>query len=144
MVGKYIGSSRLRHLNKPPVQKKGNLTWLLCQQAFQLISSQLYWIPNNGLRIRLWEDKIGHLSPLEESQEIANLQAILEQAGKVRLLDIFLWEEIPEQEWKGWESINIPNPLENQYNHLKGILQQYAPINKKVHDTWGWRKTRKY
>ena len=60
---------------------KGTTMWKLCSQGWNFFKEQLYRIPGNGKRIRLWEDKIMGLQPLSLAPDIADLHNWLIQKG---------------------------------------------------------------
>jgi len=52
---------------------KETTLWMLCSQGWEFFKEQLYKIPGNGKRIRLWDDKIMGLHPLNLAPEIVDL-----------------------------------------------------------------------
>ena len=76
----------------------------LLQTAFgcwKVFKEQLYIIPGNGKRIKLWEDKIMGLHPLNLAPDMANLRNWLIQKGIQKLVDICTWDS--EGNWSKWD-----------------------------------------
>ena len=60
---KYLKGSSLRNLttSSTPI---GTTIWNSCRRGIDKFNQQLYRIPGNGKKIRLWEDKISGNTPL--------------------------------------------------------------------------------
>lgn len=71
---------------------KGSTLWKLSSQRWKFFKEQLYRFPGNGKRIRLWDDKIMGLHPLNLAPEIADLRNWLIQNSIHKLANICTWD----------------------------------------------------
>lgn len=72
LIKKYLHRLSIKNMDEG-ASHKGTTLWKLCSQGWNFFKEQLYKIPGNGKRIRLWEDKIMGLQPLSLAPNILDL-----------------------------------------------------------------------
>lgn len=72
LIKKYLHIFSIKNMDEG-ASRKGTTLWKLCSQGWKFFEEQLYKIPGNGKRIRLWGDKIMGLQPLSLALDIADL-----------------------------------------------------------------------
>jgi hypothetical protein len=80
--------------------------------------------------------------PLKDNEEIADLKNWLERAGIHSVYELSKWDS--HDDWIGWDFFGIPDRLNHQKCILEDLLEEAAPVNRNMKDSWGWGKTGSY
>jgi len=86
--------------------------------SLTLIRSHLHWIPGNGKKIKIWEEKILNKTPLETYDNKVQVQEWLIANRKYMLCDISKWNS--NGKWVSW---NLGDPPSNLRNQAESLLQ---------------------
>jgi ribonuclease HI/exonuclease III len=116
--------------------------WNLCCKSSNFFKKLLYRSPGNGKRTHLWLDRIMGREPLAENEDITDLRDWLQRAGVNRLYDLSKWDE--HGDWAGWDFHGVPARLSQQLSTLEDMLEDAAPVNRTMKDSWGWGQTGVY
>ena len=71
----------------------GTAIWNLCRRGIDTFNLQLYRIPGNGKKIRLWEDKISGNTPLSYVIMLEEIKFWLMNKGLLCLADVCSWDQ---------------------------------------------------
>ena len=105
---KYFNGQRLRCLDQPPKTIKGSPVFKLCLYAMEHFSHNLYWIPGNGKKIRIWDDPILDDQPLNHIEGLANIKIWLQSNNLNTMWDISTWTDDSGRRWDSWHLGEIP------------------------------------
>lgn len=133
---KYFHGKRLRCLDHPPRSAKGSPVFNLCIKAWDHFSRNLYWIPGNGRKIRIWDDPILGDQPMNHEEGISNIRDWLQDRNLNTLWDISSWSE--DGLWERWQLGEVPQWLEGEASVLLDKLQGKAPVKASSKDKRGW------
>jgi ribonuclease HI len=122
--------------------RQSTQVWRLCNKSLNFFKGKAYRIPGNGKHINLWHDRIMDREPLEDNDEIADLKDWLERAGINSVYELSNWDS--HDDWKGWDFFGVPDRLNQQKRILEELLEEAAPVNRKMKDSWGWGKSGSY
>jgi hypothetical protein len=67
---KYFTSTRKRCLDSTPSSREGSPIWKLIKYYIPIIQHKLSWVPKNGKKIDMWNDRIMGNQPLLQLQEL--------------------------------------------------------------------------
>lgn len=132
---KYFLGSRLRCLDSQPPLRTGSPIYAMCLKALDLFKENLYWVPGNGRKIKVWEDSILGEAPLGHRRELNNIKLWLMEKGVTSLWDLSYWED---NNWAGWDLGDYPPELEEEAGLLVHFLQGKSPIKEGSKDRRGW------
>eukprot|EP00253_Pinus_taeda_P019066 PITA_19066 len=135
---KYFQGQRLRCLDLPKKISKGSPISKLCIAALDNFSSNLYWIPGNGKKIRIWKDQILGDQPLQHIKDLANIKLWLHSNNKETLWDISNWTEDADRRWDSWNLGEVPHHLQAEASLLLDKLQGKSPLSATAKDKRGW------
>ena len=125
----------MRSLDMQPPSIKGSPVYKLCIKALDMFEKNLYWIPWNGKKIKLWDDSILGNPPLGSCSEVDNIKLWILAKGVTTLWDISSWDDLL---WIGWELGDPPPEITKEAETLTSLLQGKAPIKKNRRDRRGW------
>lgn len=135
---KYFQGQHLRCLDHLPKTTKGSPIFKLCLSALEHFSSNLYWIPGNGKKIRIWEDQILGDQPLNHIEGLANIKFWLQSNNMETLWDISTWTEDSGRRWDSWNLGEVPHRLQIEASLLLDKIQGKYPISATTKDKRGW------
>eukprot|EP00253_Pinus_taeda_P014894 PITA_14894 len=135
---KYFHGQHLRSLDHLPKTIKGAPILKLCIAALEHFSSNLYWIPSNGKKIRIWEDQILGDQPLHHIEGLANIKLWLQSNNMETLWDISTWTEDAGRRWDNWNLGEVPHRLHSEDSLLLDKLQGKSPMSATTKDKRGW------
>jgi ribonuclease HI len=141
LLHKYIPSAQIRNLQNA-LHRKSTQLWQLCLKGTRIFTQDLYRVPGNGRRTRLWTDRVMGRPPLASNASLNEIRAFLAQRGIQRISDISKWNE--DGSWSDWHFGNVPNRLLQQLESLKAELRDAAPVHMNEKDKWGWGPTGSY
>eukprot|EP00253_Pinus_taeda_P024961 PITA_24961 len=135
---KYFQGQRLRCLDLPKKNSKGSPISKLCIVALDNFSSNLYWIPGNGTKIRIWKDQILGVQPLQHIKDLANIKLWLHSNNKETLWDISNWTKDADRRWDSWNLGEVPHYLQSEASLLLDNLQGKSPLSATAKNKRGW------
>lgn len=131
---RYFKGMRSRCLDGPPPQ--GTSPFIsLCSKAASLIRSRAHWILGNGKKISLWKDRIMDREPIGDCPNVSALKNWMTATGKNKPRDITTWSGM---QWVGWKLLDLPSGLQQEANHLRGLLNGIVPLHSRKKDRRGW------
>eukprot|EP00253_Pinus_taeda_P013197 PITA_13197 len=114
---KYFRGQRARCLDKPKITT-GTMIHKLCEKASALINLHAHWIPGNGKRIQIWEDRIMGSDPLGDDRSLVLLKEWMDKASIKTPWDLSHWEnDVWKADIRGW------GPTPRSYTVSQGYRQ---------------------
>eukprot|EP00253_Pinus_taeda_P015605 PITA_15605 len=141
LISKYVQKVPFRSIQIAQTNNSSQI-WKLCSKTLNFFIRKAYKIPGNDKHTNLWHDRIMDRDPLAEFDEIAELRIWLERAGINSLYDLSNWD--CHDDWQGWDFFGVPERLNQQKCALEELLEEAAPVNRKMKDTWGWGRSGSY
>jgi hypothetical protein len=105
---KYLPNAKIRNLQIAN-SRKSMLVWQLCIKGARFFMQNLYRIPGNGKRVKLWTDRIMRHPPLASNTSLSEIYEFLEHRGKKSIYDISKWDD--DGFWIDWNFSTVPYHL---------------------------------
>lgn len=141
LIKKYLHGLSINNIDEG-ASCKGTTPWTLCSRGWEFFKDHLYRIPGNGKRIRMWEDKIMGLQPLNSAHEIVDLCDCLTQHGIHKLADISSWGS--HGNWLDWAFHHLLDRLHPQHHPFFAVILGLILVHLYSRDKWGGGKTSAY
>ena len=133
LTKKYMHGLSLSNMEEG-VSRKGSTLWKLCSRGWEFLKEHLYRIPRNGKIIRLWDDKIMGLRPINLDNNFAELWDRLKNHGNNNLTDISSWDVAGF--WIDWSIPRSPDRFLPQVRLFLDVLIGLAPVHLRAKDKW--------
>ena len=105
---KYIPNEKIINLQNAN-SRRSTLLWQLCIKGIRFFMQNLYRIPGNGKRVKLWTDRIMGHPPLASNTSLHEICEFLENRGEKNVYEISKWNDIGF--WTDWNFSNVPDHL---------------------------------